>query len=184
MVEASAGWTIYFETVFAISLILNFFVEYYHDGSTIPTREMKKIAIRYLKGGFFLDFLPLIPFASFIDLKENREMYFHMIKIIRLVKCEEIFNVSKLMVAYKELQKKRIETIIKNDPYKGEDVDSDLINITKLILVGQVMSMIRLILIIVNICYFMGFIQILLFDITAEITEEVIVGKTEEELSK
>ena len=84
----TTSWVIYFETVFAISLVLNFFVEYYHDGSTIPTREMKKIAIRYLKGGFFLDFLPLIPFASFIDLKENREIHFHMIKIIRLVKCE------------------------------------------------------------------------------------------------
>ena len=59
-----------------------------------------------------------------------------------------------------------------------------MINITKLILVGQVMSMIRLILIIVNICYFMGFIQILIFDITREVTEEVIVGKTEEQLSK
>ena len=44
------------------------------------------------------------------------------------------------------------------------------------------MSMIRLILIIVNICYFMGFIQILLFYVTAEVTEEIIVGMNEEQL--
>jgi hypothetical protein len=38
-----------FETIFGISMILNFMVEYYPDGSTIPMRNMKKIAMRYIK---------------------------------------------------------------------------------------------------------------------------------------
>ena len=41
---------IYFESVFAISLLLNFIVEYYPDGGTIPVKNLNKIAKRYLKG--------------------------------------------------------------------------------------------------------------------------------------
>ena len=64
---------IFFETVFAISFFLNFFVEFYSDGNRIPTKNIKLIAKRYLKNDFLLDLIPLIPFAEFITLKAYRE---------------------------------------------------------------------------------------------------------------
>lgn len=87
----------YFETVFAISFVLNFFVDFTPDGSTIPTRNMKQIAIRYLKSDFLLDFIPLIPFPTLLSMKSYKETHFYMIKIIRLAKCERIFNTTKIM---------------------------------------------------------------------------------------
>jgi len=50
-----------YESIFLISLILNFFVEFKPDGQSFPVRDLAKIALRYLRTSFIMDFIPLIP---------------------------------------------------------------------------------------------------------------------------
>ena len=37
-----------FEIIFGISAAMNFVIEYYPDGSTIPEKDLRKIAMRYI----------------------------------------------------------------------------------------------------------------------------------------
>ena len=50
-----------YEGIFLVSLILNFFMEYKPDGQSFPVRDLSLISVRYLKGQFLMDFVPLIP---------------------------------------------------------------------------------------------------------------------------
>lgn len=69
----SGAFVVYFETVFVISFLLNFIVDFKQDGSTIPVKDFKKIAMRYFKNDFLLDFIPLIPIPSLFTLDNYRE---------------------------------------------------------------------------------------------------------------
>ena len=58
---------IYFESVFLISVILKFNLEYQDLDSPIPVRNYSKIATRYFKNEFFIEALPLIPFPTILS---------------------------------------------------------------------------------------------------------------------
>ena len=55
------SWDIAFEGIFLIEMICKFSLEYIPEDSTIPVRNIKKIAIHYLKTSFVYDLIPLIP---------------------------------------------------------------------------------------------------------------------------
>ena len=50
------------EIFFLLNIIFTFFVDYEVDGQIMPERDLSKIAQNYLRGNFFLEALPLIPF--------------------------------------------------------------------------------------------------------------------------
>ena len=132
--KSYTGVVIYFETVFAISFVLNFFIEFYPDGSTIPVRNMRQIAFRYIQNEFVFDLIPLIPLPNLF--RGGRDYHWYMVKIIRLSKCERLFNTTKIMNQFKLHKKVQIERELKKNPHLGDDMDSNLINITQLILIG------------------------------------------------
>lgn len=52
-----------FEIMFFTDMVLTFFVDYYPDESKKkPERRLKFIALRYLKGTFIFELIPLLPF--------------------------------------------------------------------------------------------------------------------------
>ena len=51
-----------FEVSFAVNLCVQFITDYQIDGDKKPITDFKKIAMNYIDGDFWLDFLPLIPF--------------------------------------------------------------------------------------------------------------------------
>lgn len=85
-----------FEIIFVFDLIINFFVEIIDEETNQPERDLKKIAINYLNGLFFIDFITLIP-LQLIPIKNNRNYLFFLIKMLRLVQGLRIFNVSVIM---------------------------------------------------------------------------------------
>ena len=87
---------LFFETIFFISMVLNFFVEFVKDGQTIPTRDLAQIANRYLRSSFINDFIPLIPLPYLIDIG-GFEAHFYAIKVIRLVNGFRLLNVSEII---------------------------------------------------------------------------------------
>lgn len=50
-----------FEIVFLISMFLQFLVEYTPPGQLVPVKDISMISMRYLKGEFWKDFIPIIP---------------------------------------------------------------------------------------------------------------------------
>jgi hypothetical protein len=56
-------WTLAFEAIFLIHLLLQFLIEYRVEGEKMPIKEPAKIAMNYINNGdFYFDFICLIPF--------------------------------------------------------------------------------------------------------------------------
>ena len=81
-----------FEAFFVVQFLLQFIREYKEDGFP-PERDIAKIAIHYMtKGSFAVDLVCLLP-LGILKMKRNREFLFFIIKMLRLVKGFELFNV-------------------------------------------------------------------------------------------
>lgn len=70
------------ESFFLFDVIFTFFVEFEVDGQIQPVRDLKSIAVNYLKGQLIFDVLPLLP-LQLIPLKGEERM-FYIIKLIRI----------------------------------------------------------------------------------------------------
>ena len=90
-----------FEFIFYISFILNFIVDYQPPDQPKPVKDISKIAMRYIKGNFWYDFLPLIP-LTYINLNGDQRL-FYIIKILRLVIGLQILKVPKIMEKIKKI---------------------------------------------------------------------------------
>ena len=116
---------IMFETVFLIDLILSFLVDYTEeDQPEKPVRDLGKIAMNYLRTGFLLDIITLIP-LNFLNLYRRRNVLFLIIKMLRIHKGFALFDVPRIMTVVKKGYQSKMEYIIKKHPKLANDVDQD-----------------------------------------------------------
>ena len=111
--------------------------------------------MRYLRGEFWTDFIPIIPLQA-LPLNGYERLFF-LIKIMRLIKGLQIFDVAQLMKVIKKSYQRKLDDIIQNKPDVAENTLVDNNNISKLIVINNVMRILKLVLIILNISYFLGF---------------------------
>ena len=90
--KSTMKWVIGFESIFLIHCGLNFLVDYTMEGSKTPVRDVAKTSSHYLDNGFKADFIPLIP-LEFIPMYRNRQYLFYIIKLSRMAKGMELYNV-------------------------------------------------------------------------------------------
>ena len=76
----------------------------------------------------------------------------------------EIFDVSKLFNAIKESAKKRSLAMIAKDPLMGEDNIQDHNNIEALLLTKYSLKTFKVVVIILNLSYYLGLIWLLICD--------------------
>jgi hypothetical protein len=74
-----------FEAIFYISFALNFIVDFKIEGQKRPVRDLKEIGLRYLKGNFLFDLIPIIPFVNIFNFNNGREKVLYSVKILRLI---------------------------------------------------------------------------------------------------
>ena len=109
-------WSQFFEALFFFDMMINFILSYKELGSNGPAEtDLSRIAERYCKGCIHIDFIPLIP-LQLIEFKNGRHNLFYLIKVFRLYHGFEIFNVPRVMNAFKKIYKKRALDMIENDP--------------------------------------------------------------------
>lgn len=144
------------ETIFLISMILRFFVDYQNEGDVRPVRDIIKIGKRYLDTKFRYDLIPLIP-LQLIPLPHGYARLFLIIKIIRLVNGFQLFQVRKFMLVIRGFYDKKVQNIIKNDPILAENTIEDNNNISILLSINNLLKISKLVLIIFSISYFLGF---------------------------
>ena len=88
------------ETIFFIDFCTKFILEYVPlDFIARPVRDIKLITIKYIKGNFLLDLIPLIPFTSITEFTGSR--LFFLIKTIRILKSLNILDQQYFMKAVK-----------------------------------------------------------------------------------
>ena len=103
---------------------------------------------------------------------------------MRLYKCSEILEVKRFMDIYKKFSKSRVDWIIENDPTQAEDIDTDVVHITIQIMVGKVFQIIKLSIIILNICYYLGMVWFIICLVSRDSMRKHKNSLTEEEKIK
>ena len=93
--------TLVFELIFAGEFVTNLITSFIPDGQTVPVTSHKEIFLRYrYKGTFYQDVIALLPF-TFVFWSNNYfdEYYrlFYLLKVVRINKGDEIFNVGEMM---------------------------------------------------------------------------------------
>ena len=84
-----------------------------------------KIAMNFINNGSFkLDLICLLPF-EYIKMKRERQLLFFLIKMLRLPKGLELFDVHEMMKYVKSLYQKKVQYIIDNDRDLANDMDVD-----------------------------------------------------------
>jgi hypothetical protein len=66
-------------------MLIQFLVEYTPPGQLVPVKDISLISMRYLRGEFLKDFIPIIP-LQLLTLNNGDERLFFIIKIMRLIK--------------------------------------------------------------------------------------------------
>ena len=129
-------------------------------------KNINMISTRYFKGNFIFDFLPLIPFAEVIVFNNGLQRLFYVIKLMRFqTGFNVISNMQYIMYFPNKYYEKKITQIIKNDPYLANNTEQDNNNITTLMVIGYMMKIVRLVLIIMNISFFLGIFWWIICDI-------------------
>jgi len=102
------------DSIFLIDIVLNFFTGYYDQNNNL-IMDKPKIATKYLKGWFLLDFVALFPFDIIIKLISDQEdQGTTSNKLLRLLRLPRLTKISKLL----EIAKiKFIKSIIRNLGY-------------------------------------------------------------------
>jgi hypothetical protein len=83
------------------------------DGETEPVSDLSRISKRYLKNGFLSDLIPLIPLPYLMGTNNIYGRLLYLLKLIRLKRGLDAFNVGVAIEAIKIKIRERMEKIIK-----------------------------------------------------------------------
>ena len=157
------------EIFFLISMYSNFMTDYLPEGSSEPVRDLQKIAIRYLKGDFFMQFLALIPFTFFIEI-DRVFVHLYLLKVSRAFNAIKFFDVQKIFNNIKMIVRNQTIAMITKDPLVGEDTSSDHNQVEFLLLVKYMIRTVKLVVIILNFSYFGGLSWLIMCEINSNFT--------------
>lgn len=112
---------IYFEAIFFISIILNFLTDYQDESNHKEVRDLSNISMRYLRGNFAWEFLPLIPFPHVMHYGFKNPNHFYIIKVVRLMTAQKVFDPTLIYEKIKAYHMRNLHWIAENDPVLAED---------------------------------------------------------------
>ena len=84
------------EGFFAVFIILQFFQTYQDPATLLVITDFKKIALKYIKSWFIIDFLSIIPYEIFFSKNDANIKYFKMIRLLRLPKFIQTIDIKRL----------------------------------------------------------------------------------------
>ncbi|CDW76967.1 cation channel family protein [Stylonychia lemnae] len=144
------GFNIAVEVLFGVDIIL----KYISEEDFYPVRDIKKIAIRYLKRSFIFDMLSVIPFRYFIKDAETRQLC-SLFKILRLPKLFLLLDSRNFKHIIKTYYDNKLQRVLKNVDMKHDQLQ-DNNNIMLQIMINYAFKVLRLIIVIFSISYFIG----------------------------
>ena len=127
---------------------------YIPEGSTIPVTDHKHISQRYMKKGtFYQDLIALLPMTLiFFHNNYFDEFYrlFFLIKVIRIKKGFDIFDVPHIMETVKDFYRDRNQIRIEEDLEFAEDMINDNNNIEFFIQISYALKTLKLAILIIK----------------------------------
>ena len=120
------------------------------------------------------DLIAWVPIVLFVNCSKQ-EFYrlFYVIKVIRITKAIEKFNVGYLMSKLKIYSIRKIEEEIQNDPAIGEDTVTDHNRIESIMKIGYALKIFKLVLVILNTSYFVGIMFMIMADVSMKLAYDL-----------
>jgi len=148
---------IVFECVFCIDIVINSMLSYERQDTASETIEnnIVKTLTHYLTTNFYKDLIPVIPFQN-IELENNRNQLFLLIKLMRLFKGFRILDEHVIMGKVKNIYKERAKKLIETEPKVANDTLNDHNKIQDLLLIYYILKITKLVIIILNFSYLFG----------------------------
>ena len=153
--------------------------EFIEKGEIVPCRSFRKIISNYLRTMFILDFIAVFPIQFIIPHELNKEenkvgfyKYVHwcyILKVIRIYDGSKLLNVNKIMRNIRKWLQAYLDHKIQNDPNIVYSIDKDYNNNWLFIIISYSLKTFKLILIIVNLTYFMGLFYFFYCEVVDEI---------------
>ena len=153
-------------------MILEFLTDYEEFPGQLPVRDISLIAIKYMKGRFFVDLLSLIPFNQFVKMQNGFDKLLYLFKVLRLEKGFEILNVGNIMSAVKIFYQRRLNDIILNNPYLADNTLVDNNRITELIQIGAFLKVMKLIITIFNLAILISSFLYIYYEIVDKVKQQ------------
>ena len=116
--------------------------------------------MNYLKTRFIFDFIPLLP-INFIPMFRKREYLFYVVKMTRLYRSLEFFDVHECMLVVKKIYKAKMQRIIDKDPKRANNIYLDNNKIGEILNISYTLRITQLVFIIGNISMMMALIWII-----------------------
>ena len=166
--------TVMFEGIFTITILIKFTTSYAVEGETKPVKSHSKIAHRYIHDQFFFDLIPWVPIVFLTDNSIDKFWrLFYLLKMTRIYYGLDMIDVGYIMNRIKNYSIKRIKNQIIENPDLGEDTLNDNNKITTIMHVNYCMRTFRVIIILLNICYFFGTFWYIYVQITLAIHKKM-----------
>lgn len=148
-----------FEAVFMLDIFVNFLLSYEYMsplGKQVQ-RDVIEIAKHYLTTTFYKDLIPIVP-LQMIELKNNRNTLFYLIKLFRLAKGFRLLDVFYLMKKIKEIFKNYNENVqgvslLLKDEKLANNTNFDHNKIQLQLLIGYILKITRIVIEILNFAY-------------------------------
>lgn len=84
------------EIMFYIDFVLNFLQAYPDPDTLQPIKDLKKIALKYVGGWFFVDFVSIFPFEIFFNSGVLTKL-FRLCRLPRLIKLLDISRFNRVL---------------------------------------------------------------------------------------
>lgn len=127
-------------------------------------RDLTEIAKRYLKGRFLIDFLALIPLQYMFNTLHAH--LFLLIKIVRLQQGSNLVNSNTFMRQIKMIFNKKLERLVDENPKLAKNSDLDNNNIMLILMISYFFKVVKLVIFIVIVSYFMGMLWYIYCELT------------------
>lgn len=150
-------------------LARNFLTTYTPDGEIVPVKSIKKIVMRYLQGWFCFDALCLLPITLVFLHYETWIKYFYLIKSLRILKGIESLNPTQLMQPIHQFFNWNLDRKVKADPSLQHDINKDHNNIEERLKIHFILKILKLIILIFNLSFFVGHFWYIYCEIGSEI---------------
>lgn len=137
-------------------MLSKFLTTYKISGEAAPIRGLNSISMRYLKGDFLIDLLPLLPLHLMLNEWIIPDKMFFFIKCIRVFTVIKAFDVQVIYQIAIEYVKKRKLIKMAENPLIADDTSIDHNCVELLLYFKYFLKFFKLIIMISNISYFLG----------------------------
>lgn len=154
-----ANYDIMYNVFFVVDLIMQFFIYKPNIGEDEDVKTQLELASEYFFGGFFLDFITVMPLYHIFSGIWKQARILYLIKLVRLYRGIQLLNTSAIMGFLKGLVERHINNIISSgDIEKANDREHDRNYIRHIVLAGHVVRTLKLVIILSSISYLFALI--------------------------